>query len=187
MSLILDALRRADAQRERDPGRGIHAQPAAPPEDDGDSRWIDRLPLARRLLPWVGGLVLLLAVLVGWREVRQVPDGWNPSHSLPALPAGTGSRVAQPPPAPAAHAPASAILPAPAPGRRASPPSAPASLPSLTISGSVYAADPRQRLLIVNGKVHGEGEEPVPGVRVEGIRSNAAVLRFRGQRYEVGF
>lgn len=28
MSYILDALRRADAQRERDPARGIHAQAA---------------------------------------------------------------------------------------------------------------------------------------------------------------
>ncbi|MGH8440276.1 MAG: hypothetical protein ACRERW_14670, partial [Pseudomonas sp.] len=27
MSYILDALRKADAQRERDPARGIHAQP----------------------------------------------------------------------------------------------------------------------------------------------------------------
>lgn len=34
MSYILDALRKADAQRERDPARGIHAQPvhASPPE-----------------------------------------------------------------------------------------------------------------------------------------------------------
>ena len=31
MSYILDALRRADAQRERDPSRGIHAQPAPLP------------------------------------------------------------------------------------------------------------------------------------------------------------
>ena len=30
MSYILDALRKADAQRERDPARGIHAQPAQP-------------------------------------------------------------------------------------------------------------------------------------------------------------
>jgi general secretion pathway protein B len=30
MSYILDALRRADAERERDPARGIHAQPNAP-------------------------------------------------------------------------------------------------------------------------------------------------------------
>ena len=29
MSYILDALRKADAERERDPARGIHAQPSA--------------------------------------------------------------------------------------------------------------------------------------------------------------
>jgi general secretion pathway protein B len=42
MSYILDALRKADAERERDPGRGIHAQPAAglpAPARSGVPRW----------------------------------------------------------------------------------------------------------------------------------------------------
>ena len=31
------------------------------------------------------------------------------------------------------------------------------------------------------------GAEPVPGVRVEQIQPSAAVVRYRGQRYELGF
>lgn len=222
MSLILDALRRADAQRERDPRRGIHAQstPLADDDDDEQARFVDRLPLSLRLLPWAGTLVLLLAALVGWREVRQDPEdraqAQAQAHSLPPLPDSTGPRPVRP------AAPATAILPAPAPPTAApqaaplsaSPPAAstasqgvparasaapaasavrtssqalPAGLPALTISGSVYASSPKQRMLIVNGQVHGEGAEPVPGVRVEQIQPNAAVLRYRGQRYEVGF
>ena len=221
MSLILDALRRADAQRERDPSRGIHAQSAPLPGDEDDpAPFIDRLPLSRRLLPWAGGLVLLLAALVGWREVREDPDtqaqARTRSHSLPPLPDSTGPRPGGPAPAilpaPAVTTPAPTRPAAPAPGRagtvRATPvassasaaPGTPAasavrragvSLPpplaALAISGSVYASSPQQRLLIVNGHVHGEGAEPVPGVRVEQIRPNAAVLGYRGQRYEVGF
>jgi general secretion pathway protein B len=53
MSYILDALRRADAERERDPGRGIHAQPVPLPAE-----------AARRTPLWIaaGATVLLLLV-----------------------------------------------------------------------------------------------------------------------------
>ncbi len=222
MSLILDALRRADAQRERDPRRGIHAQPAQPADDDDAARFIDRLPMARRLLPWAAALVLGLAALVGWREARQDPRAWAQSHSLPPLPASTGPRIARPPepapailpppagppaagpssgpPTPAARSPQAAPGPVKLPRAGAAPVPAtppasasrtshslPADAPALRISGSVYADSPGQRLLIVNGQVHGEGAEPVPGVRVEQIQPAAAVLRYRGQRYEVGF
>ncbi len=45
MSYILDAFKKADAQRERDPARGIHAQPASlatgPLQSGGDYRaWL---------------------------------------------------------------------------------------------------------------------------------------------------
>ncbi len=201
MSLILDALRRADAQRERDPRRGIHAQPAQPADDD-EPRFMDRLPVARRLLPWAAALVLALAALVGWREARQDPRAWAQSQSLPPLPGSTGPRMAAsailPPPAPAAAVPAPPAPSAKAPPARVTPAasqapgpraaaSLPADAPAMRISGSVYADSPGQRLLIVNGEVHGEGAEPVPGVRVEQIQRATAVLRYRGQRYEVGF
>jgi general secretion pathway protein B len=59
MSYILDALKKADAQRERDPARGIHAQPGAlAPARDGE-------PVAPWM--WAAGAVVVAAVAAtGW-------------------------------------------------------------------------------------------------------------------------
>src|SRR5437867_5183398 len=56
MSYILDALRKADAQRERDPARGIHAQPvqASPLER----------PEGRQPRLWLGGAAAIVAGLL---------------------------------------------------------------------------------------------------------------------------
>jgi general secretion pathway protein B len=67
MSYILDALRRADAERERDPARGIHAQPAAALSTH-----------AQRFTPrWVWGAACVAAVLVG------VAGGWWGTQESP--------------------------------------------------------------------------------------------------------
>lgn len=60
MSYILDALRKADAERERDPARGIHAQPMAP------------LPAARRSFPvaWLAAGVAVIAAAAGAYALR---------------------------------------------------------------------------------------------------------------------
>ncbi|HSW17145.1 MAG TPA: general secretion pathway protein GspB, partial [Ramlibacter sp.] len=59
----------------------------------------------------------------------------------------------------------------------------PADAPRLNVTGGVYSATPARRMLIVNGQVYGEGAEPAPGVVIDEIQPNRAVLRFRGQRY----
>ncbi|MVQ28295.1 GspB domain-containing protein [Ramlibacter sp. MAH-25] len=64
---------------------------------------------------------------------------------------------------------------------------APAGAPKLAITGGVYSPNAAQRMLIVNGQVFNEGAEPVPGVLLEQIRPNQAVLSWRGQRYLVGY
>ena len=97
------------------------------------------------------------------------------------------------PPAPAArNAAASATAPsaaAAAAGPYAAPPIAglPSDAPKLTISGGVYSANAAQRMLIVNGQVFNEGSEIGPAVVLEEIKPKAAILRFRGSRYTVGF
>ncbi len=48
MSYILDALKKADAQRERDPARGIHAQPAVLRRRSARGRELSELGLGRR-------------------------------------------------------------------------------------------------------------------------------------------
>ena len=119
MSYILDALRRADAERERGSVPGIHAQPAMLGEAD-----IETSRPARRGL-WLGaGFGLGLLALMAWwflghdapRPVAE-PVAATPMPITPAPP---------PPPVLAAPAPltapAPAVVAAPAP---ASPPPAP--------------------------------------------------------------
>lgn len=213
MSYILDALRKADAERERDPSRGIHAQPASP-ADAGT---------ARPMRAWGWGAAALcaaaLVAYVAWPEAPQaLPDAPVAVAPEPAPPppeiVAVATSVRPPPPAPApmpmpvAARPAgepnaswkkapedSAKVPAPAaavpPERILAVSDLPADvqreLPKLAISGGVHSQNAAQRLLIVGGQVVKEGAELAPGVVLEQIRSRNAVLRYRDYRYSVSF
>lgn len=212
MSYILDALRKADAQRERDPSRGIHAQSIQPLPSQA------RSGQGRRL--WLWGLALvMLAVLLFW-------TGWYLARAKPAAvmvaKAPDQSVAARtevpetvlPVPAtelfPAAAPAAPVVVPAPREAPKvtavtAYPPESAASapgrvllladlptevqreIPRLSITGGVYSPTPAQRLLIVNGLVLNEGAEAAPGVRLEQIRPKLAVLVYRGYRYGVPY
>ncbi|MCC2676664.1 MAG: hypothetical protein K0R58_3611 [Ramlibacter sp.] len=279
MSYILDALRRADAERERDPARGIHAQPAAVlPREAEPSRapWV-LAGVAVGMAAVVAGIYLFagrqpepvaapvvlsqpLAVVeppsvpavvpvatavmpppppmpapaperprptpaAGERTVkapvvaRLQPVPPQPGVTSPGAPAG-GAPAAPPaapsaaPPAPPSAAPSTAPSTAPANAPSTAPrtgpsiaaPAAPGSappdrvvavaelpadiqreLPKLVIAGGVHSDNPAQRMLIVGGQVRSEGAELAPGLVLEQIRANSAVLRFRGWRYSVSF
>lgn len=68
MSYILDALKKADAQRERDPARGIHAQAARTAMGDGPRRagtapWV-----------WAGAAAGVAVIALGsWYVLRDAP------------------------------------------------------------------------------------------------------------------
>lgn len=212
MSYILDALRKADAQRERDPSRGIHAQPVQP------------LPLqaqpgrGRRLWLWALALFILVVLLAwaGWSLTRPEPaavtvakapdpvavvrpeaaEAAPPVPATELLPAAAPpAPIAAPAPREAARAPTVTAYPlepaASAPGRVILFADLPADvqreIPKLTITGGVYSPIPAQRLLIVNGLVLNEGAEAAPGVRLEQIRPKLAVLVYRGYRYGVPY
>ncbi len=217
MSYILDALRKADAQRERDSSRGIHAHPAplgVQASKEGRTPWL-----------WGGMalvLALALAVAVAWYFAQDRMQGRTPErNSPPAMAAASPAPVVaaappqlpspstspppqQPqqspmpanviaPPPPAPIAPAPRPTPQPTPAREAPPAPAsivaglPADAPRVTISGGVYSPSPVQRMLIVNGQVFNEGSEIAPGLVVEEIKSRTAVLKFRGGRYTVAY
>lgn len=126
MSYILDALRRADAERERERGGvpGLHTQalPAPGPE-----------PASSRTLPgwaWgaIGAAAGLLVALGAWLGLRTPPAAAPPAVSKPAAPAAATPIAATPIAAapiaaPAAAVPASVVPAAPA---VTSPPVAPA-------------------------------------------------------------
>ena len=112
MSYILDALKKADAQRERDPARGIHAQPASlatgPLQSGGGYRaWLWGASAA--------GLAVLAAV--GWYLYRDQEEvaARNASSTAVAqapvvVPAAAAIPVAQQPPPVA-----TAVMPPPPP------------------------------------------------------------------------
>lgn len=196
MSTILDALRRAEAERATPPGTSLPplgpVPPAALPKRDG------RAPLL------VAAAVVLLLGAAGLYA-------WMPTAPAPAP-------APQPAPAPVAATPAP--LPAPAallqtPGARAlpepeaspAPPaprteaSAPARLPRLAelpaalrqqlpplqLSGSMHSPDARLRSLIINGQLYREGDLIAPGLKLEEIGPRSARLRFREQAFELSY
>ena len=117
MSYILDALRRADAERERGAVPSIHAQQFGQlPTDDEPAA-----PRGRML--WiVAGLVLVLVALLAWillgREATRLPPSPPMAAQTPAAPAAA---TTLPPatPAPVAIAPA---IPTATPPRAVPPP-----------------------------------------------------------------
>jgi len=217
MSYILDALRRADAERERGHVPGLHSQAAAPA-----AAGAKRPPLA-----WLapGAALLAAGVGAGWWLSRPAPapavvtDAASRPPARAPAPAPLPSPVAQvappppvapvPVPRPAPVAPAivrapvqvpAAAAPAPAvaPSRpAAAPPSVVAyerlpeevrrQLPALTIGGAIYSEQASSRMLIVAGALLHEGDAVAPGVTLEEIKPRSAVLRWKGLRYEVGF
>ncbi|MES2423471.1 MAG: general secretion pathway protein GspB [Pseudomonadota bacterium] len=60
-------------------------------------------------------------------------------------------------------------------------------LPNLVIGGSSYSSNPALRMLMINGKMYQEREQPFPNVQLDQIRQGAAVLKYKGYRYRVTF
>lgn len=216
MSYILDALRRADAERERGGVPGLHTQTMAEAGDEVDA---PATP-ARGLKPWhwvAIGLAGGLAVAIAWTWRGDEAPPPPPMASLPPPPppmpvqqaAPTAPPEPEPAPAPAgpvAIAPMRAAAPPPPPAasKPAPPPAAATTtiprfaslaelppelrsgLPALAFGGSIYSSTAANRLLIVNGQLMHEGESLGANVVLEQIKPKAAVLNIRGQRVEVG-
>ena len=92
MSYILDALRRADAERERGAVPNIHAQPYAAPSGETEA--------ARATPPWLWIVLALLAVAVlalAWKLFAGDPPREQLAAAAPGAPAPA---PASPPPAP---------------------------------------------------------------------------------------
>jgi len=242
MSYILDALRRADAERERGGVPGLHAQPFPPGSADAAA--------ARRGVPWrwigVGaacGLAVPLALwLLGGDEAPRpapLPQAIAPAPETSPPPAAAAEPAAPrvepapltsaaappvtapaPSPAPPPATPRRAAAPAPEAGttRKPAPPATAATkptarpatepapqaaaritpigelpepirrqLPPLQIGGSMYSAEPANRMLIVNGQLLQERAAVAPGLVLEQIRLKSAVFDFQGQRFEITY
>jgi general secretion pathway protein B len=61
------------------------------------------------------------------------------------------------------------------------------SVPQLAFGGSVYSEIATQRMVIFNGQVLREGDAVTEELQLEQIRPRSAVMRLRGQRFEIVF
>ena len=212
MSYILDALRRAQAERGRGSVPGLHT-PAAP---------VAGLPVAAspaRGPVWaLAALASAAALAVGgwwlWRTQPRADVVAAQAVPVPVAPSPPPMPEPAPPPPPAPRPPAPAPRPAPKPAPTEAPPKAAApalppaapkpaasasaapvfaqadlppavreQLPTLQLAGVTYSANPLHRMVIVNGQVLHEGEQAAPGLMLERIEQGRTVWAFRGYRY----
>jgi general secretion pathway protein B len=111
MSYILDALRRADAERGRGAVPDLNAQPLALPVIDDDARERARVPWL-----WLGaGAALMLAAGIAWQFLGQRDGAQSAAVSPPVVPSVPALAPPPPTPMPEAPAPAPAVMPSPPP------------------------------------------------------------------------
>jgi general secretion pathway protein B len=210
MSYILEALKKAQAERQLGNAPTIHAPQAVTPAPAAAAA--SRRPLFVGL--GAGALVVVAGALVLWRQTPAPAPAPKPVvQAAPPAPAAPAPEtlVVSAPPAPAAapapvhereRAPAPTIAPAPAPAPAPVAKAAPEDslpflqqlpdarqrdIPRVTFGGYMYSANAADRLLIVDKALRHEGEEIAPGLVLEKLLPKAAVLNFRGTRYRVAY
>jgi general secretion pathway protein B len=210
MSYILDALRKAEAERERGSVPGIHAQPAFGGGQPGGASAKSRAWIVVLVLGVLLVLVVALAVYLwlGRRPANEVvpvavqsaPAAVAPVAAALPTPASVAPPTPTAPPAtrkarPAPAATTSASAPASTPSRtderiyatKELPEDIRRQLPALSVGGSMYSPTPADRLVIINGQVLHEGDRVAPDLVLQQIRLKAAVLAFKGYRYTLAF
>jgi general secretion pathway protein B len=177
MSYILDALRRADAERERDPGRGIHAHPVPLPAES-----------SRRLPLWIVALAVALVLLVAGalllRPAPRVALDLNmpppnapvakqpPVVAPPVMP--VSAEVSPPAPAPQAveRAPERPIVKAHAAPARTAPAApvaaAPAPVTPVIPPEPVPAANPAQDRVLAISELPPDIQRELPKLQISG-------------------
>ena len=199
MSLILDALRKSEAERRRGQSPDLFAPSAAAPlREAGRPRTWPLLLLGAMLLGsawliWDSGEDARSARERGPAAQDPATSGTvledpeadagapAPTRAAPAVtatsPAPTAPSIQQPPPQAALPPPAEEALPPVAALDAATR----ASLPALKLSMHVYADEPARRFAIVDGQRVGEGALLGSG-RVAQIRRDGVVIEVNGRR-----
>ena len=220
MSYILDALKKADAERERAAVPGLHTE-ATPLADDALPKTLSVTTLA------VGVAALALAALgvMGWQLWQHAAPPAATPAPVPAPPSSPPPMMMTPPMQPPASQPMSAppqaqpspplatdsVKQSPPPQPVASRPSStpksttPATtntpilrlnelpeevrrtLPNMVFGGAMYSDVPSKRMLIINGGVFHEGDQPMSGLSLDEIRLKSAVFSYQGQRFSVAY
>ncbi|MGN6829142.1 general secretion pathway protein GspB [Paucibacter sp. M5-1] len=209
MSYILDALRRAESERERGNVPGLHANPIPADHADDD----EAAAPARRWLWGAAALLLGAAGLAAWLlspgaapAPVQLASAPPPIQRPPAAAPQPGPELKRLEPAPLIIETPVETRASPAPPVMASAPTTPPaateravpalvelpeafrrSLPPLATSGAMYSDAPAQRMLIVNGQLFREGDKIAEGLVLEQIQLKRAIFSARGQSFSVSY
>ena len=197
MSYILEALKKAEAERQRGAVPTLQSLGVAAPLAEAAAA----KPMLRYALI---GVALLAVLLIGVLVARWFAPSPAPQLALAPAPVPTSARVeprVMPPPppppqqrvveAPKPVAPpvvvAAAPASAPGPTLAELPESLRRSLPPLKLGGSMYSDTPASRMLIINSVVYHEGDALAPGLVLETIGARKAQLSFNGQRFTLDY
>ncbi|MEX0899414.1 MAG: general secretion pathway protein GspB [Gammaproteobacteria bacterium] len=176
MSLILDALRRADRSRERDVGRRITQ--AMPPR---------ARPRATRVALLTALVLVVAASISGWfarplldspaeapepppRLVEVTPQVRGSSLAEISVPARAVAGTPTRPPAPLLSTLTAAVR---------------SSVPPLTVNAHVWSDEPTKRFVMLNGRMYRDGEIVQDGLRLVAVLVDGAELEWRGIRFRV--
>jgi general secretion pathway protein B len=214
MSYILEALKKAEAERRSGAVPDVHAI-AAPPSLPAQtpSTWRAR---------WLWGALPLLAVLAaGFFWMGRSSDGVpqqpvlpvvaapvQPEQIVPAAvipvveekPAEELPKPAEKPPQVAVKKPVAKRPVHTAEEHKTAPPTKPAilaqrelpehiqrELPPLTVSGYIYSGNKADRSVLLNKRLLREGDQVAPDLRLESLLQDGMVLNYKGYRYRASY
>lgn len=192
MSYILDALRKSEQQRRQ--GAAPLARLAQAAETGSARRTRSLNGMIAVLLigsgvavgwwrPWAGPAMPIPApaATVALTPAPPLPEARNATPAPPAEPERPKPAALVPaaPPAPAAGAPEAGSLSELAPEVRQE-------LPALVMALHSHSANPKERMVMLNGVMLHEGEQVAPGLLLEEVTPDGAILAYRGQRFRLG-
>jgi general secretion pathway protein B len=213
MSLILDALKKAENERNTGIVRNVPMPPAFSSYRQQQSAW-------RKPWPWI---VLAAAVIAMgaaiWSGVtrneapvalrQEAPAAVKPAthadvpreaekmtEAVPAepQPARQKEKVIKKPaekkrtPAAGETKLTQAATPEPPiPTLRELPEQIQREIPTLAISGYIYSGNKADRTVLINKRLLREGDEAAPGLTLEKMTPNGMVLNYKGYRYRAGY
>ena len=200
MSYILEALRKAQAERARGAVPGVDAQPVP--------TIVEHTPVGP--VVWAAAGLALLAVCAAllWLRPGTGSDAGAPPVAAPATqpappatpPAPKIAAVPDAAPLPARPArrmgeavPAEIATPAPAPAPKRIallqelPAQIQREIPALAINGYIYASNPADRSVLINNRLRREGDQLADGLVLEKLLPREMVLNYRGYRYRISY
>ncbi len=207
MSYILEALKKAQAERQLGSAPTLHALPIHAP--DAAPAGARRGPLLAAL-----GIAAVLAAALAWTTLRAPAPApvvvMEVAASAPpapvAAPPALAPPIPAPPPPPVARPPEALVKPVPPavvppkaepappavaedtyPLLRELPEAVQRDVPAVAVGGYIYSKNPADRLLLIDKILRREGEEVAPGLVLEKLQPKAAVMNFRGTRYRVPY